>query len=101
MKLKELRLAKGLSQAEFANVLNISQKTCSNYENETTQPDLDTLIKIAEYFNVSVDYLLGRELTNDIGYLSDQDMELIKIVKPLNSVSKDKVIAFAQGIASK
>ena len=58
--IRELRKDKNIDQKQLANFLNVSAGTISNYENEEYEPNLDTLNKIANYFNVSVDYLLGR-----------------------------------------
>lgn len=63
-KLIELRKEKKLTQSDLAEVLGISRQAYSNYEAGKRQPDNETLLKLAEYFNVSVDYLLGRETTN-------------------------------------
>ncbi len=59
-RIKELRLEINLNQSEFANILNIRNTTLSQYENGINIPNDDMKIKIADYFNVSVDYLLGR-----------------------------------------
>lgn len=60
MRLKELRKRKGLSQLRLATELNTTQNTISRYETGEREPGIDELIKIADYFNVSVDYLIGR-----------------------------------------
>lgn len=60
MRLKELRKKKGISQLRLATDLNTTQNTISRYETGERQPGIDELIKIADYFNVSVDYLVGR-----------------------------------------
>ena len=60
MRLKEIRTNKGLTQTEVANNLKISQQAYANYETGKRQPDQEMLAKIADYFDVSVDYLLGR-----------------------------------------
>ncbi len=60
MRLKELRKKKGISQLRLATELNTTQNTISRYETGEREPGIDELIKIAEYFNVSVDYLIGR-----------------------------------------
>lgn len=60
MRLKELRKKKGMSQLRLATELNTTQNTISRYETGEREPGIDELIKIAEYFNVSVDYLIGR-----------------------------------------
>lgn len=57
--IKTLRLARGLTQVELANSLGISKQCVSNWENDYIQPSIDMLIKLAEYFKVSTDYLLG------------------------------------------
>lgn len=60
MRLKEIRKAKGISQLKLAIDLNTSQNTISRYETGEREPGIAELIKIANYFNVSVDYLLNR-----------------------------------------
>lgn len=60
LRLKELREKKKLSQLRLAIELNLTQNTISRYENEEREADYKTLIAIADYFNVSIDYLLGR-----------------------------------------
>ncbi|KAA0956673.1 helix-turn-helix domain-containing protein [Planococcus sp. ANT_H30] len=62
--LQQLRKSKKLTQDELANRLNINRGTYANYERGHRQPDFDTLIKIADYFDVSTDYLLGRDTKN-------------------------------------
>lgn len=57
---KQLRLASGLTQAEMAKKLGISKSTISMYENGNREPDFETLELIADFFNVDIDYLLGR-----------------------------------------
>lgn len=59
--LRELRKSKNLTIAEVADKLNMPFETYRSYEIGRRQADYDTLIKIAEYYGVSVDYLLGRE----------------------------------------
>lgn len=58
-KLKKLRLDKGVTQEQVSIALNIAPNTLSNYENNNRQPDNEMLIKIAKYFSISTDYLLG------------------------------------------
>jgi transcriptional regulator with XRE-family HTH domain len=57
---KGLRNAKKLSQLRLAIDLNMNQNAISRYENVEREADYETLIKFADYFNVSLDYLLGR-----------------------------------------
>jgi transcriptional regulator with XRE-family HTH domain len=59
-RLKELRKEKNLTQEDLAKILEISRSTIAGYETERKEPDYETLKKIADFFNVSIDYLLGR-----------------------------------------
>ena len=61
-RLKELRKARKISQLKLAIDLNMNQNTISRYENMERQADYKTLILLADYFNVTVDYLLGRDI---------------------------------------
>lgn len=58
--LAELRREKEIGQKELADYLRLSVGTISNYENNIHSPDLETLCRIADYFGVTTDYLLGR-----------------------------------------
>ena len=60
MRLKELRKQKGITQIKLATDLNLSQNSISRYEQGVREADYKTLIMFADYFNVSVDYLLER-----------------------------------------
>lgn len=59
-KLKKLRKEKNISQLKLALDLNMNQNAISRYENMEREADYETLIKFADYFEVSLDYLLGR-----------------------------------------
>lgn len=63
MRLKELRKVRGISQLKLAMDLNMNQNSISRYEKGVREADYKTLIALADYFQVSVDYLLER--TND------------------------------------
>lgn len=60
MRLRELRKARRITQVRLAMELNMSQNTVSRYESGEREPGIAELIKIADYFDVSVDYMLGR-----------------------------------------
>ena len=59
-RLKELRKEQCLSQDKLAELLNVSRQSYSRYENGISEPELNTIVKIADIFNVSLDYLLCR-----------------------------------------
>ena len=60
VRLKEIRKAKGISQLKLAMDLNTNQNTISRYETGEREPGITELIRIADYFNISLDYLLER-----------------------------------------
>jgi len=65
-RLKTLRQSKGLTGIELGEILNVSNKTISTWENNTREPNQEMTATIAEYFEVTTDYLLGREpIPND------------------------------------
>ena len=60
MRLKELRESSSLSQRELGDRVGLSKSSIGNYESGQRQPDMDTLNLLANYFHVTVDYLMGR-----------------------------------------
>lgn len=60
MRLKELREKRGISQLRLAMELSMNQNSISRYETGSREADYATLIKLSDYFNVSIDYLLER-----------------------------------------
>ena len=59
--LKELRLERNISQRKLGEILGVVNQTISFWESGNREPDLDMLVKIANYFNVTIDYLLKNE----------------------------------------
>ncbi len=57
--LKFLRTKNNISQQQLADIIGVTQQSINKYENHKVEPDIQTLIKLAEYFNTSVDYLIG------------------------------------------
>ena len=58
-RIRDLRMDRGFTQEEVARVLHVSQNTYSQYEIGTTRYPLDAVVKLAEFYGVSVDYLVG------------------------------------------
>lgn len=58
--LQELRKDKGITQADLSKVVGVSPSTIGSYETETVEPPLSMLLKLADYFGVTLDYLVGR-----------------------------------------
>ena len=98
-RLKELRVEKGLNQKEVAKILGIAQPTLSGWETGRTQIDYDNLIKAADYFNVTIDYLLGRTDENAItsaavpaqDALTTQEETHIKKYRQLDTDGKEEI----------
>lgn len=64
MRLRDLREDKDITQNQIASILNVKQNTYSQYENGKREVPIDVLWKLADYYNVSIDYLVGRQ--NDL-----------------------------------
>lgn len=89
IRLKELRISHSLTQVDFAQKLSVTKQTVSNWENNNIQPSIDMLVKIADYFNISTDYLLGRESTMQInvdGLSTDEIAHINMIIKDLKKI---------------
>ena len=63
IRLSELRKEKWLSQKDFGKIIGSAQNTVSQWENGSREPDNETINRIANFFNISIDYLLGNEST--------------------------------------
>ena len=99
MRLKILRKQRGLSQLKLAMDLNMNQNSISRYENGEREADYATLIKFADYFNVSLDYMVGRTDIKEMvektkmSDLTDKETLLIKLFRTLNEKQKDCIIS--------
>ena len=87
--LKELRKEKNITMKKLGEKIGVAESTISLYESGKRQPDNVTLLKIADYFNVSVDYLLGRNNTEKKPVLEDE----LKI-KNVKFIGRDGTVKF-------
>ena len=102
MNLREARKEAGYTQKQLSELLGISQQSYSDYENERTFPDKDTLLKLAGCLNVSTDYLLGR--TDELGavvmpgamQLSDSERELLLRYRQLRPDLQELLLSTAK-----
>ena len=80
--IRKLRKEFNISQVELASKLDVTKQCVSNWENDNILPSIEMLIKIARYFNVSTDYLLGisSEKTLDVSGLTDAEIAHIKLI---------------------
>ena len=104
MRLKELREERRLNQEGLALKLNVSQSTVSAYEIGERTPDLETMIAIAQFFDVSLDYLAGlSEVRHPIreSDLSDREASHLCPFRSLSEIDKAKVEAYIDGLQSR
>lgn len=96
--LKLLRNKKGISQQQLADVIGISQQSINKYENHNVEPDISTLIALADFFGTSVDYLIGntnidRKIEAVHHYdLNDDESVLISQYRKLTKEERDSII---------
>lgn len=81
-RIRKLRLERNLSQVDLAKKLNVTKQSVSNWENDNIQPSIEMLVKLAEAFSVSTDYLLGLEDRRylEITGLTDEEVSHIQVV---------------------
>lgn len=91
-RLKELRIEKGTSMAQTARELNLPYTTYVNYEKEEREPNSEILIQLANYFNCSIDYLIGRSNLRNSNNVEINDIYSIKNIIPLPKTKKVPLI---------
>lgn len=104
-KIKALRLEKELKQKDVAKAINIATNTLSQFENNKGRPSLEVLTLLANFFEVSVDYLLGIEddfIKPEVQTtLSYREQKLLKAFNLLEDDEKDKIIEDCEYFANK
>lgn len=102
--LKDLRNERDLTQQKVANDLQISRSVISNYEAGSVEPTLSVIKKLAQYFNVSSDYLLG--LKDEIGAvipysfeLNNQEKEVLDTFRAIPDNTKGVALTMLQSLA--
>lgn len=98
MRLKELRENKKTKIEDLAKMLCISIQAYYKYEKGTNEPNMENLCKLADYYNVTLDYLVGRDYANDLGYLDELETNTLQIAKQLNTNNKMQLLAYASGL---
>ena len=87
-RIKELRISHHMNQVEFAKKLNVTKQSVSNWENNNIQPSIDMLVKIAQTFSVSTDYLLGLDNKKRIEITCLDDEQLFHVQSIINYMRK-------------
>lgn len=104
LRVRELREQRYLNQKGIAQKINVSQSTISAYEIGERTPDLETLIKLADFFDVSIDYLVGRsETKRNISQsdLTTAELEHLLLFRQLTENQQEKVRAYMDGLAER
>ena len=86
-RIKDLREDRDMRQSDLAAATGIDQRTISNYETGKTSPDAYALIKLADFFDVSIDYLVGRTST-DLSSEEKRDRIIDDIIKELAELKR-------------
>lgn len=104
--LKQLRASKNLTQDDLAKLLQVSRSTIAGYESRNKQPDYDKLVYLANYFQVTIDYLLTgnpNSLTSPAQLISNRELDciLLQHFHELTYEHKKQVIEYASLLAHK
>lgn len=104
-RLKALRKGRGITQAQFSENFNISRGTIGMWETGRREPDFETAIRIADYFHVSVDYLIGRDEKEKPtpeagGGLNEADLRLVALHRSLNREGQEQLFDYANYLIS-
>ena len=105
MRLKDLRTIKGVTQKEVARALNTTDDTIYSWEKGRSQPSLEMLFKLADYFDCTIDYLVGRE--DDFGVvqtapnyaLTALESEMLSHFRKLDMSSQHKAIGYVYALS--
>lgn len=97
MQLRELRVKMNKTQEQVANDLKLKKQTYQNYELQKREPDIQTLIQLADYFNVSIDKLLNRQMKNyiDTSDFSETKKDCVFVVEKLNEENTTILLGYS------
>lgn len=99
MNIKDLRVKMGISQLELAKKLGLPPSTLFNYETGRAEPSISTLIKLADFYNVTIDELVGRESdTINLKFIGESESYLIKKILKMNELELAKTRAYVTGL---
>ena len=102
--IKELRKEKNITQNQLAAAIGVSRSSVAMWETNNTQPDFDLIKKLADYFGVSIDYLLGYEIKpteqKENLEITSQEKVVIEKIKKLSNNNLQKVFGYIDGLLS-
>lgn len=93
LRLKEVRKSRRLTQAQVAEGVNCSASTLSRYETGKRQPPLDMLVRLADFFDVSLDYIFGRT-PPDSSALSSYEKDMLESFRNVPDTVQDDIVDF-------
>ena len=105
--LKQLRREYNISQQRLADAVNVSQPSINKYENHNIEPDIEVLTRLADYFNTSIDYIVGytdirRKIEHTEVYsLNEREAELLNGFRGLNEEQKQCIEMTIQAFLNK
>ncbi len=102
--LKQLRKERELSQQQLAEVFSVTQQSIYKYENSLAEPNLKTLIQMAEFFHTTVDYLIGRnneKVTVDLAPLSQLEIHHLEMYRELSAADRRHIDGIIDALSSK
>lgn len=97
-RLKELRFKKRITQVELSEALGVSQQTIGTWETNKASPKLEMLKTIADYFEVTTDYLLERDNEEKGFTLSEEQAKVLFYFGELNAANQQKVFGYMEGL---
>lgn len=89
--IKQLRLARNLSQVDLAKALGVTKQSISNWENNNIQPSIDMLIRISDFFSVSTDYVLGLNMRQYIEITGLTHCQLAHVTAIINDIRNNNI----------
>jgi transcriptional regulator with XRE-family HTH domain len=89
--IRKLRTEKGLTQKELGVILNVSARSVGFYESGERDPDTVTLKKLADYFGVSIDYILGRSEENVMTFSSEPKTQAFHLSEDVSELSLEEI----------
>ena len=97
--IRKLRKSRDLTMKQFGEMMGVSKSAISLYENNKAQPDINMMYKMADYFDVSIDFLLGRK--TDESKEKKTDDKLVADILSLTEEEKTLVEGYVSGIKAR
>lgn len=93
--LKSIRTDSKKTQRELASSLNIHPVTYNGWELGKSEPNIAALCKLADYYHITLDYLVGRQFASDAGYLTDPEKQLLAMFRSMTENNKKTLLSEA------